>query len=253
MHSRTISLIGTVPKLKAADATRLAAYVLRGTEVLAKGPVQGDGAFQVNLARAAASAESVYGLRLAIAPASLGDHLAHMTNLPQVAINREHLEKAEKEYRVPADKLAISDAVLSAKRGWCSPYCISGTLLGPNGCPVPAADVTVYTTAYTGFGYSKVPQVTVTTGPDGSFAACFEWCSCPFCFPCWPCWPFWWDCWPWWWEYDILRVIEAIEVQPPVIGPGPVEQFAASVSLIRPEGRSLARGQGFPEARAARF
>src|SRR6266851_716126 len=249
MHSTSIVLFGTLPKLKEADAKRLAAYILRGREVLAKGPVQADGGFQINLTRAAASAKNVYGLSLAIAPASLGDHLDHMTNVPQVPINREHLEKAEKEYRLPAEKLQISDAVLKLWWSWCSPYCVSGTFIGPNGCPVPAADVTVYTAGYTGYGYSKVPQVTVTTGLDGSFTACFEWCTCPFCFFCWPCWPLWWDCWPWWWEYDILRVIEAIELQPPVPGPGPVERFATNTSLIRPDGRSLARGQGFPEAR----
>jgi hypothetical protein len=249
MPSRMIALIGTLPNLKEADAKRLAVYVVRGNEVLAQGAVQADGSFRFNLARAMVSAKGIYGLSLAVAPAGLGDHVEHMPNVPRVLLSREHMEKAEKEYRVSVEKLQISDAVLKIWWNWCRLYCVSGTVVGPNGCPVPAADVTVYSVGYTGYGYSKVPRATVTTGVDGSFTACFEWCTCPFCLFCWPCWPFWWDCWPWWWELDILRVIDAIEQQPPIPGPGPVERFASNVSLIRPEGRALARGQGFPEAR----
>jgi hypothetical protein len=253
MPSRTIALHGTVPKLKEADAKRLAAYVQQGGKVLAKSPLQGDGSFRVNLARAAASAKSTFALTLAIAPAGLAEQLQQLPNLSQVTLNREQLEKAEKEYRVPTEKLQISEAVISIWWRWCRQYCISGTVIGPHGCPVPGAAVTVYSVGYTGYGYSKYPQVTVTTGPDGTFTACFEWCSCPYFFCCWPCWPIWWYCWPWWWEYDILHIIEAIERQPRIPAPGPVESVTAGLNLIRPEGRALVRGQGFPQARTGAF
>src|SRR6266496_2363506 len=200
MASRTTSLSGKIPKLKDSDAKRLAAYLLRGNDVVAQAPLQGDGSFRITLPRTALASKSAYALRVAIAPAGAGDHLEHVPNVQQVPINRAELEKSEKDFVVPVERLAISDAILKIWWRWCRQYCITGVVIGPNGCPVPAADVTVYSVGYTGSGYSKVPRVTVTTGTDGTFTACFEWCVCPFCF-CWPCWPFWWDCFPWWWWY----------------------------------------------------
>jgi hypothetical protein len=145
MPSKMLALIGTLPKLKEADAKRLAVYVVRGNEVLARGSVQADGSFRFNLAREMVSAKGIYGLSLAVAPVGLGDHLEHVPNVPRVLLNPEHLEKAEKEFRVPVEKLQISDAVLKIWWNWCRLYCVSGTVVGPNGCPVPAASVTVYT------------------------------------------------------------------------------------------------------------
>jgi len=241
-----LHLIGAVPKLKKEDALRLAAYVVQGNTVLAKGQLAEDGNFRVALARNALACQSPYALNLVIAPASLGDQLEHLSNAPRLALKRAELEKAEQEVRIKAAELIVSDAVLKLWWSWCRQYCVSGTLVGPNGCPVPAADVTVYSVGHYGGGYSKVPRATVTTDPNGNFTACFEWCS--FRFPCWPCGPFWWDCWPWWWEWDILHVIELLEKQPPHVGPGPVERIASHAALIRPDGKALARGQGFPQA-----
>lgn len=243
MANRMIALVGSVKVSEKDDANRLAAYVVRGNDVLAKGAVASDGTFRVSVARSAVEARAAFGLNLIVAPASAGDHLDHLTDAPRIALDAAALAKSDKDFRI-TDQLAISDAILKKWWLWCRPYCITGTLVGPNGCPVPAASVTVYTVNHSGSGYSKVPRVTVTTGPDGTFTACFEWCVCAFCFPCWPCWPFWWNCWPWWWERDILHIIEVIERQPIPIGPGPVERLS-NVALIRPEGRALIRGQGF--------
>src|SRR6266496_3717195 len=129
MESRTISFYGKVPKLKENDATRLAAYVLRGREVLAKAPLQADGSFRVSVARAVVSTRSAYALNLAIAPAGAGDHLEHVPHIQQVPMNREHLEKADKEFAVPVEKLLISDAVLRIWWRWCRLYCVSGVVL----------------------------------------------------------------------------------------------------------------------------
>ena len=121
---------------------------------------------------------------------------------------------------------------------------MNGTVLGPDGCPVPFAEVTVYHVTFTGGGYTQTPKITVTADANGQFKACFGWCRCFFC--CWPCWPFWWACWPWWWERDILYVIEGIErkagtsrnISPPLVG-----EIISTVN--RPLARDLARGQGF--------
>lgn len=249
MATRSVLLVGSVGKLGATDASRLAAYVLRGRDLVAQAPVQANGSFRISLARSAVDAKSLYGLSVVVAPAGAGEHLEHVTDAPRVPLDRAALSKAEKEYRLKGP-IAISDVVLQKWWQWCFQYCVSGTLVGPNGCPVPGADVTVYSVRYTLGGYTKTPRATVTTGPDGTFTACFPWCHCIFCFPCWPCWPFWWNCWPWWWEWDILHVIEAIEQTGPIgpIGPGPVEQ-RRSLALFKPEPRALMRGEGFAAAR----
>jgi hypothetical protein len=49
-ETRSIALAGALGKINPADAHRLAAYVVRGREVLAQGPVQDDGTFRVSLA-----------------------------------------------------------------------------------------------------------------------------------------------------------------------------------------------------------
>src|SRR5262249_43895590 len=250
MAGRSVPLIGSIEKVGPADAARLAAYVVRGHQVLAQAPIQATGAFHVNLSRAAVEAKSPYGLSLVIAPAGAGDHLEHVADAPRIALDRHALAKADNDYRL-SQKIAISDASLKTWWKFCIQYCVSGTLVGPNGCVVPGADVTVYTVTYGSGGYTKVPRATVTTGPDGTFTACFPWCRCIFCFPCWPCWPFWWNCWPWWWEYDILHVIEAIERQPVPVGPGPVERLP-NLGLFKPDSRALMRGEGFAAARTPR-
>lgn len=251
MHANTITVTGKLSKLAESDAQRLAVYILLCNDVVAKALVQADGSYRLNLSRAVVSAKSAYALSLAVAPTGAGDHIEHLPKVPRLTLSRKELEKAEREYRVPS-AIEVSQDVLRIWWLWCRWYCVSGTVTGPDGCVAPGAEVTVYTVSYTGLGYSKVPRATVTTAPDGTFTACFEWCTCRFCIPCWPCWPIWWECWPWWWEYDILHVIEALEKQP-LPGPGPVETLASNAFLIRPEAHDLAIGRGFPVARAQAF
>jgi hypothetical protein len=243
MPSRNIILSGQLANVAATDASRLSVYVLLCNQIIAQGSVLADGTYRLNLARAAINVKSGYGLSLAVAPSAAGDHLQHLSGIPRVALSRETLEKAEGEYRVH-QKLEIPPAVLKNWWIFCRWYCVSGTVVGGN-CPAPGAHVTVYTVSTSGSSYTTVPQATVTTAPDGTFTACFEWCACDFCF-CWPCWPIWWDCWPWWWEYDMLQVIKTLEALP-LPSPAPVE--AASINgLVRPEASDLVRGRGFPVA-----
>ncbi len=248
MASTAINIIGNVANVAEADAQRLAAFVLRCNQIIISTPILADGSFRLTLSRATVRSESAYGLTLAVAPATAGTHLEHLPSIPKVALKRQELEKVEKEYRVPA--ISISSEILKLWWTWCRWYCVSGTVVGPDGCPVPAADVTVYSVGYTGWGYSKIPRATVATGPNGTFTACFEWCSCIFCFPCWPCYPLWFLCWPWWWEWDILHVIETLE-RVPIRELGNVETLTNKATLLRPDATALVRGQGFGFTRSS--
>ncbi len=251
MASSMISIAGKITKTSQADAQRLSVFITLCGDILSTAPILADGSFRIKLSRAAAAAQSPFALTLGVAPASAGKHLDHLPNVPRVTLQRADLEKAKEDFRV--SDISISEEVLKTWWRWCPWYCVSGTVTGPDGCAAPGAEVTVYSVNYTGSGYSKIPRSTVTTAADGTFTACFEWCTCSFCFPCWPCWPVWWSCWPWWWEWDILRVIEALEKQPVIPGPGPVEGLTSAAALIRPDGRSLMRGQGFNLARGESF
>ena len=242
MSPNAVTVTGQVTKLAESDAERLAAFILRCGRVITHVPLRADGSFRADIPRAEIESDSAYGLSVAIAPASAAAHLDHLPNVPSQALKREELRKSKAELKVPAFK--ISDEVLKIWWLWCRWYCVSGTLIGPDGCAVPGADVTVYTVGYSGGGYVKTPRATVVTAANGSFTACFEWCSCIFCFPCWSCWPTWWDCWPWWWERDILHVIAALE-KVPVPGLRQAATLASQPMLIRPDAKSLVRGQGF--------
>jgi hypothetical protein len=242
MPSKMLALIGTIPKLKPEDAQRLAVYIVRGSAVIGQSSVQQDGTFRLSIARHAVTEPSRYGIQAVVAPQGAAEHLEQLPNVQRLPLDRKHLEKAETEFRVSTDKVSLSQEVLKTWWGWCRWYCVNGKVVGPDGCPVPGAQVTVYTVGFGFWGYTKTARATVTADANGNFTACFVWCSCPFCM-CWPCWPFWWQCWPWWWELDILRVIEAIERIPP--GPGPVERLQRSPALVRPVGRELVRGRGF--------
>jgi len=244
MLQQTMTILGKITEVPKADAQRLEALVVICDQVLARGPVQADGSYRLNLSRAAASEKSAFGLALVVAPAGAGEHIEHLTDLVRVPLKTEDVLKAERNYHV-AD-IAVSEETLKKLLRLCPPYCISGRFVGPDQCAAPGAQVTVYTVVHTATGYVKTPRVTVTTGPDGTFTACFPWCTCLFCYPCWPCYPIWWECWPWWWEWDILRVIEALEQRLS----GPAATLANQIALIRPDAKALARGQGFSRATA---
>jgi hypothetical protein len=253
MAPKMILLTGKLPKLAAEDLKRLSVYITRGTEVLAEARPQADGTVQVNLVRSVTAQESRYGLEVAIGPAGMANHLNDIPSIQRQAISAKEIEKAEREHKLPAlEKIDLTKAVLEVWWRWCEWYCVNGTLIGPGGCPVPGAEVTVYSVVWDGTGYTKYPRQTVSTDINGQFTACFLWCRCPFCFPCWPCWPTWWECWPWWWEWDILHVLDTIAQVPrfPRDPGGPVE---SRIALIRPDSKQLIRGQGFLAARKPGF
>jgi len=251
MATKKVSLVGTLPKIKPDDAARLAVYIVRGSGILAQGDIAPDGGFRVDVSREAASSDSNYGLEAVIGPAGMSRHLSQVPQLIRQPLNQAELAKADTSLKLSTDKLAIGPDILNIWWRWCRLYCVSGTVIGPNGCPVPGARVTVNTVAHTSGGFSKVPRVTVSADQNGFFTACFNWCTCGVCRFCWPCWPHWWACWPWWWELDMLHILDNIEVAAttiPPVGPGPVEGLQSAIALARPNVQDLVRGQAFASA-----
>jgi hypothetical protein len=246
--SEVISFTGKLTEIKPEYLRCIFVYLVRGPEVLAQGNVQEDGSFNVNVSRHAAIAPSPYGLQAVLGPAGMGKHLGHLPNLHRLPIKRADLKKAEREFQLHVEGLALSEEVLKLWWIWCRWYCVSGNVVSSGGCPVPGAQVTAYSVGFASSGFSRTPEATVNADQNGHFTACFCWCTCPFCFPCWPCWPIWWECWPWWWEFDILHVIETLEK----VQLQPNRSFAGlqtGAVLSRPAGADLIRGQGFAAAR----
>jgi hypothetical protein len=256
MPTKKVALLGTVPNLKSEDASRLAVYVVRGNDILAQGAIADGGNFRVDVSRELASSESNYALQVVVGPAGMAQHLSQVPQLVRIPINKAELARAEKSIKLATDKIAITPEILQIWWRWCRRYCVSGTVVGPNGCPVPGAQVTVNTVSHTLGGYTEYPRVTVTADANGFFTACFNWCTCGICRFCWPCWPTWWICWPWWWELDILHIIDHLEripIQVGPVGPGPVERISSAISLARPSVKELVRGAGFASAHRAEF
>jgi hypothetical protein len=234
MPEKPIVVTGTVKGAGAADARRLSVVALRGNTVLARTALRDDGSYRLTLPAGAARAAGPYALHVAVVPATAVGHVDRVPNAPRVPLARDALNQSE----ITAQHLTVSERLLIDWAIFWQEWCVSGTVVGPDGCPAPAAAVTVYDVSWTAQGYTKVPKATVTTGPDGSFTLCFERWQWPFC---WPCEPFWWLCWPWWWEEDILHVVSALEAR--------VQRGSHAVALFQPDARALVRGQAFPTAR----
>jgi hypothetical protein len=256
--SSSLSVRGTLPKLKPEDARRLSVYLVQGDDVIARAPVANDGKFQLAVSRAAVVARPGRNVEAVVGPAAMGRHLDNSRNLQRVVLDAALFERGD--IVVPTEKLNLSDEVLRLWWLWCRTYSLTGTVVGPGPghCPVPYAQVTASSVEHAaGGGFNVTPQSTVQADSAGNFTITFEWCtSCSG----WPCWPVWWYCWPWWWEWDILHLLEHLETRPVVgpIGPGPVEQQRASLvsraigfPFKQPDSADLMIGQGFADARRA--
>lgn len=226
--------------------------MVRGDEVLAQSMVDKDRKFRVSLNRDSITKRSALNLEVIIGPAGMGKNLDRSRNLQSVTLDAKALEQAKGQFVVPMNDIVLSDEVLRLWWLWCRNYCVSGVVVGPDGCPAPGATVTVSTVAHAGdVGFTVTPQSTVVTDINGHFTLCFEWCSS--CFG-WPCWPIWWFCWPWWWEWDILHIIQQLEARVPQIGHlplGPLREQNIGLPLRQPSSADLMIGQGFAVARSA--
>lgn len=233
--SKPIPVTGKVGGITEVDAARLSVVALRGNQVLATAPLQADGSYRLSLPHATLHTPSAYALQVALLPSTAAAHPERVANAPRASIARDLLQGG---HTVHAPALALDAALIDEWAVFWREWCVSGTVAGPDGCPAPAAEVTIYTVYWSGGVYHKYARGTVTTGPDGSFTLCFPWWD--LFFSCWPCEPIWWLCWPWWWERDILHVIDTLETRA-VRGP-------QSTALFRPSGEALIRGQGFASA-----
>ena len=246
MSSNTITLVGTLATIRPEDTERLNVYIVCGHQILARTNVDANGNVRFNLSQEAIAAKTAYGLELVIGPAGLDTQLDQVPQLQRFPLDLKQRVEGSTEIRLPLERVQINEKILTLWWRWCRKYCVSGSVIGPRGCPVPGAQVTVYGVTHTGGGgLIQTPVATVPTDATGHFTACFNWCTSRFC---WPCRPFWWLCWPWWWERDILYVLDAIErkvAQPQLNAQFSVPIDADRLPLSRPEGRSLIRGQGF--------
>jgi len=256
-ESRSVLTVrGSLPKLKQEDASRLAVYLVRGDDVIAQAKVDQYGKFRLAVDRAAITSRTGFQVEAVVGPAAMGKILDSSRNLQRVPLDPKEIERAKEEFVLPTEAIRITDEVLKLWWQWCRNYCLSGSVVGPDGCLVPGAKVTVSSVVHAlGGGFTVTPQATVTADGTGHFTACFDWCT--WCWG-WPCWPIWWYCWPWWWEWDILHILERLEPRIGPIGPGPVELQGIRRSLQRntlplkqPNSAHLMIGQGFAEARTA--
>src|SRR4051794_36993567 len=237
MASDPVLLVGKLPKASLEHAHRTSVYLASGDEVLAEYPAL-EGEIRIPVDRGALA--EARNLGVVVGPKGLAKSLAGVPDLQRVPVDPGQLSKRGAELRLPLEKVKLNPETFERWWGWCKWYCVSGQIVGPDGCPAPFAEVTVYSVD---FALTRTPRATVLADENGNFTACFNWCECFFC--CWPCWPHWWWCWPWWWEWDILHVLERIEEVVPRIpvGPGPVEKLR--LPLSRPDGKALARGEAF--------
>jgi hypothetical protein len=246
MSSKLVTISGKLPQVARESADRISAYLVSGSQLLSETSVPSGGNVQFHVA--GSLLEHTEDLRAVIGPSGLTGHaLADRSALPSVIVDRKKLDREKHTLEIPLAKIDLNKEILESWWRWCERYCVSGTVIGPDGCIVPGAQVTVYSVTHAGFfGYNKTARVTVTTDATGHFTACFNWCTCRFCIPCWPCWPVWWFCWPWWWELDMLHVLERIE---PKVNLGATARIAAPnlqhAPLSQPTSKHLQIGQGF--------
>jgi hypothetical protein len=62
MPTDVISLVGSLPKLRAEDARRIGVYIVRGAEVLAHTSPSADGTVRFTIARASLAQPSAFGV-----------------------------------------------------------------------------------------------------------------------------------------------------------------------------------------------
>jgi hypothetical protein len=246
MSSKVMTLSGKLPQVAKEEAGRISAYLVSGDQLLSEATVQPNGSVQFHVASSVL--EGTGNLRTVVGPAGLSEHaLIDNSGLPAVAIDRKKVDKEKSTLEISLSKIELNKEIIEAWWLWCRQYCVNGTVVGPDGCIVPGAQVTVYTVSHAGvFGFNKTTKTTVTTDAAGKFQACFNWCTCRFCIPCWPCRPFWWLCWPWWWELDILHLLESIEGNANLRATAGIANLNLQTPpLSRPSPRDLQIGQGF--------
>src|ERR1700678_3172325 len=158
MASTTIKFSGTIHKIDPDYLRCIYIYLVRGSELLSGTAVQQDGAFHFSLPRAVVLANETHSLQAVVGPAGMGRQLAQLPNIIRTPINRAELREID-EFKVATHDLKLTEQVLNIWWRWCRWYCVSGVVVGPDGCPVPGGQVTVNTVGFDAWGYTRTPQV----------------------------------------------------------------------------------------------
>ena len=145
MSDKPIPIAGEVGDISETDTARLSVVALRGNVVLATAQLRPDGSYRLNLPRAAAREESAFALQLAVLPSTAAAHPDRVADAPRVTVEPGALEGG---HPVQAPRLDLSPALIDGWAIFWREWCVSGTVTGPDGCPAPAADVTVYTVSW---------------------------------------------------------------------------------------------------------
>jgi len=240
-----VPVTGKLADVSASNLSRLCIFLVEGNKVVAEAPIAASGTFQFYVSKHLANQPNAYAV---LAPRGLDGHaLTAHPELPRI-----RLESAARSdsgaVNVDFTPLKITEELMRNWWPWCPEYTVSGTLDTANGCPVPGAQVTVYSVTSGSSGLVKTPLATVTTAADGTFSATFNWCGPN----CWPCWPIWWNCWPWWWERDILAVIDSVEqhIAARSVAGSAKLQPQNVVPLRQPDAADLLTGQAFARSSA---
>ncbi len=149
---KPIPIVGRVTGVSEADAARLSVVALRGGAVLASAGLRPDGAYRLNLPHHAAHADSPYALQLSVLPTTAAAHPAKVGGAPVVKLDRESVRGP---HPIEGPQLALTAAQIDAWSIFWREWCVSGAVVGPDGCPAPASDVTVYTVSWGSGGYTK--------------------------------------------------------------------------------------------------
>ena len=113
---------------------------------------------------------------------------------------------------------------------WCRTFTISGYVYGPDGNPVPSAQVSAFNVDWF-WWWSSTGQVgsTVLTDPNGYFTIDFTWCC---------------GWWPWyWWElrnwrldpFLVEKIQSVLKLSPALHVGSPTQELALNFSALNPQ------------------
>src|SRR5215472_8619362 len=136
MSDKAIPVEGRVDGVTESDAARLSVVALRGNTLVSTSRLRPDGSYLLNLPSAAAREPSAFQLQLAVLPGTASAHPDRVPAAPRVGLTAEALEGKQP---VRAPRLAVSAELLDKWSVFWPEWCVSGTVVGPNGCPAPAA------------------------------------------------------------------------------------------------------------------
>jgi len=166
-------------------------------------------------------------ITIAVGPEQISAADLFRRNTPTVTARPSNLE-GKLQYTVKP--IIISLPIWRQWLIWCRTFTISGYVYGPDGNPVPSAEVSAFNVDWF-WWWSSTGQVgpTATTDPNGYFSIEFTWCCG------WLPW-YWWELREWRLDPVLVHKIEPIlKLNPDLhIGP-PSPELALSFSALNPQ------------------